>query len=49
MFNDGFKYRLRAYMLSQAVISRKEWILDCLFACLIGVCLAYGLFISLSS
>jgi len=49
MLSTGTKYRLRAWLNSQRVISTKALLLDIGFACLLGVSLAYGLFIGLSN
>jgi len=49
MLSTGTKYRLRAWLNSQRIISRKALLLDVVFACLIGISIAYGLFIGLSS
>jgi hypothetical protein len=49
MLSTGTKYRLKAWLNAQRVISRKALLLDVAFSCLIGISLAYALFIGLSS
>lgn len=47
MLSTGTKYRVRAWLLSQRVISTKALLLDACFACAIGASLGYSLAIGL--